>query len=59
MVIVERERTSADIVMYALYLYFLGLVSGNTARAFRTISRKKSSSNMGMGTEVCMIPWKL
>ena len=33
MVIVERERTSAAIMMYALYLYFLGLSFRNTSRA--------------------------
>ena len=33
MAIVERERTSAELVMYALYLYFLGLSFRNTSRA--------------------------
>jgi putative transposase len=32
MAIVERERTSAEIVMYAMYLYFLGLSFKNTSR---------------------------
>jgi hypothetical protein len=35
MAIVERERTSAKIVMYALYLYFLGLSFRNTSRALQ------------------------
>lgn len=35
MAIVERERTSAEIVMYALYLYFLGLSFRNTSRALQ------------------------
>lgn len=33
MAIVERERTSSEKVMYALYLYFLGLGFKNTSRA--------------------------
>jgi hypothetical protein len=35
MAIVERERTSAEIVMYALYLYFLGLSFRNTSGALQ------------------------
>lgn len=33
MVMFERERTSTEVVAYALYLYFLGLSFRNTARA--------------------------
>jgi transposase-like protein len=40
MAIVERERTSAEIVMYALYLYFLGLSFRNTARALEPFAER-------------------
>jgi putative transposase len=40
MAIVERERTSAEIVMYALYLYFLGLSFRNTARALEPFAQR-------------------
>lgn len=33
----ERERTSAETVLYALYLYFLGLSFRNTSRAIQTL----------------------
>ena len=46
MAIVERERTSAEIVMYALYLYFLGLSVRDTARALESFAER---SHMGMG----------
>lgn len=35
MFIVERERTSTGVIMYALYLYFLGLSFRNTSKAIR------------------------
>src|ERR1051326_7116259 len=35
MFIVERERTSTEVIMYALYLYFLGLSFRNTSKAIR------------------------
>lgn len=40
MAIVERERTSPEIVMYALYLYFLGLSFRNTARALEPFAER-------------------
>jgi hypothetical protein len=40
MSIVERERTSAEIVMYALYLYFLGLSFRNTSRALQPFAER-------------------
>ena len=40
MAIVERERTSAEIVMYALYLYFLGLSFRNTSRALQPFAER-------------------
>ena len=33
MAIFERERTSTEVVMYSLYLYFLGLSFRNSIRA--------------------------
>ena len=38
MAIVERERTSTEIVMYALYLYFLGL--SFTSRALEPFAER-------------------
>jgi hypothetical protein len=32
----ERERTSAETILYALYLYFLGLSFRNTSRAIQS-----------------------
>jgi hypothetical protein len=40
MAIVERERTSAEIVMYASYLYFLGLSFRNTSRALQPFAER-------------------
>jgi len=39
----ERNRTSAVIVMYSLYLYFLGLSLRNTSKAlviFRDVNKR-------------------
>ena len=33
----ERERTSAEVIMYALYLYFLGLSFRNTSKAIQPL----------------------
>jgi hypothetical protein len=41
MAIVERERTSAEIVMYALYLCFLGLSFRNTSRGCHSHLQKE------------------
>jgi|SRR5918995_1200326 putative transposase len=38
----ERERTSAELVMYALYLYFLGLSFRNTSKALEPFREKRS-----------------
>lgn len=43
MVMFERERTSAEIVMYALYLYFLGLSFRSTSRALEPFNENKRS----------------
>jgi len=37
----ERERTSAGLVMYALYLYFLGLSFRNTSKALEPFKEKR------------------
>jgi putative transposase len=36
----ERERTSTELVMYALYLYFLGLSFRNTSRAIEPFEKR-------------------
>ena len=38
--ILERERTSTEVVMYALYLYFLGLSFRGTARAIEPFAAR-------------------
>jgi len=40
MAIVQRERTFAEIVMYALYLYFLDLSFRNTVRALEPFAER-------------------
>jgi putative transposase len=40
MSIFERERTSAEVVMYALYLYFLGLSFRNTSKALEPFTER-------------------
>jgi len=42
MSLVERERTSTELVMYALYLYFLGLSFRNTSKALEPFREKRS-----------------
>jgi hypothetical protein len=53
----ERERTSAEIIMYALYLYFLGLSFRSTSKAIQPFGeegrrKKESCSCMEMGSEI-------
>ncbi|HZC21602.1 MAG TPA: hypothetical protein VE223_08155 [Nitrososphaeraceae archaeon] len=43
MSIFERERTSAEVVMYALYLYFLGLSFRNTSKAIQPFGEEGRS----------------
>ena len=52
MAIVQRERTFAEIVMYALYLYFLDLSFRNTVRALEPFAERSHVAIWGMGTEV-------
>ena len=35
MIVLQRERTSAEVIMYALYLYFLGLSFRSTSKAIQ------------------------
>ncbi len=54
----ERERTSAETILYALYLYFLGLSSRNTSRAIQLFGEDGGRSHvavcscMEMGSEI-------
>jgi putative transposase len=41
MSLVERERTSTELVMYVLYLYFLGLSFRNTSKALEPFREKR------------------
>lgn len=43
MIILERERTSAEVIMYALYLYFLGLSFRNTSKAIQPFEEEGRS----------------
>jgi hypothetical protein len=43
MIIFERERTSAEVILYALYLYFLGLSFRNTSKAIQPFEEKGRS----------------
>ena len=43
MIIVERERTSTELIMYALYLYFLGLSLRNTSKAIQPLKKKEEA----------------
>jgi transposase-like protein len=44
----ERERTSAETVIYALYLYFLGLSFRNTSRAIRPFGEDEGRSHVAV-----------
>jgi hypothetical protein len=51
MSIFERERTCAEVIMYALYLYFLGLSFRGTSKAIQPFGeeggrKKESCCNM-------------
>ena len=35
--LIERERTSAEVILYALYLYFLGLSLRSTSKAIQPL----------------------
>jgi transposase-like protein len=41
--IIERERTSAEVILYALYLYFLGLSFRGTSKAIQPFGEEGRS----------------
>ena len=51
MIVLQRERTSAEVILYALYLYFLGLSFRNLQGYSITIwgRRKKKPCRYGNG----------
>ena len=46
----ERNRTSTVIVMYSLYLYFLGLSLRNTSKALVIFRDENKRSYVSVGT---------
>jgi hypothetical protein len=55
MSIFEHERTPAEVILYALYLYFIELSFRNTSKAvqpFEEKGRKKPCCYMELGTEI-------
>jgi putative transposase len=46
--IFERDRTSAEVVMYALYLYFLGLSFRNTSKAIQPFGEEGRRSHVAI-----------
>jgi putative transposase len=42
-IIIERERTSAEVILYALYLYFLGLSFRSTSKAIQPFGKEGRS----------------
>jgi hypothetical protein len=51
----EHDRTSTEVILYALYLYFLDLSFRNTSKAiqpFEEKARKKPCCYMELGTEI-------
>jgi putative transposase len=48
MSILERERTSTEIIMYALYLYFLGLSFRDTLKAIQQLFEEKGISHVAI-----------
>jgi putative transposase len=48
MSILERERTSAEVIMYALYLYFLGLSFRNTSKAIQPPFEEEGRSHVAI-----------
>jgi hypothetical protein len=52
----ERERTSAETILYALYLYFLGLRFRNTFKAIQVLEKERGGRSqccyMEMGSEI-------
>jgi hypothetical protein len=48
MSILERERTSPEVIMYALYLYFLGLSFRDTLKAIQPLFEEKERSHVAI-----------
>jgi len=49
--LIERERTSAEVILYALYLYFLGLSLRSTSKAIQPFGeegRKEGRSHVAV-----------
>jgi putative transposase len=44
----ERERTSAETILFALYLYFLGLSFRNTSKAIQLLGRERGRSHVAI-----------
>ena len=44
----ERERTSAETILYALYLYFLGLSFRNTSKAIQLLGKGRGRSHVAI-----------
>src|SRR5689334_10065951 len=42
-IIIERERTSTEVILYALYLYFLGLSFRSTSKAIQPFGKEGRS----------------
>ncbi|MFZ0329578.1 MAG: hypothetical protein WBP64_04565 [Nitrososphaeraceae archaeon] len=45
----ERERTSAETILYALYLYFLGLSFINTSKAIQLFGKREEGVMLQYG----------
>jgi hypothetical protein len=53
MALFEHERTSAEVLMiYALYLYFLGQSFRNTSKALEPFDEKRRCCRVEMGSKV-------
>jgi putative transposase len=48
MIVFERERTSAEVIMYALYLYFLGLSFRSTSKAIQPFGEDGRRSHVAV-----------
>ena len=46
--VIERERTSAEVILYALYLYFLGLSFRSTSKAIQPFGEEGRRSHVAI-----------
>jgi putative transposase len=46
--LIERERTSGEVIMYALYLYFLGLSFRSTSKAIQPFGEEGRRSHVAV-----------